>query len=176
MSIAQAKFDMKVDISLRSDSNTFPYDVRLTLFNGNRSIAMDLIQPDDKPLKLISSSDQDENQEGDLLTMTYNRAQKASPEFISVFEGIDQHVDIKLSTFIFRAAPEAVISLYDFIMSTFVAPASPTTPQLQAESSSPQVGEKAITQQAKKEKIRVLVTLASAQGTTHSYPPRNCTN
>ncbi|KAF4605212.1 hypothetical protein EYR40_003995 [Pleurotus pulmonarius] len=144
MSIAQAKFDMKVDISLRS-------------------IAMDLIQPDDKPLKLISSSDQDENQEGDLLTMTYNRAQKASPEFISVFEGIDQHVDIKLSTFIFRAAPEAVISLYDFIMSTFVAPVSPTTPQLQAELSSPQVGEKAITQQAKKEKIRVLVTLASAQ-------------
>lgn len=131
---------------------------------------MDLIQPDDKPLKLISSSDQDENQEGDLLTMTYNRAQKASPEFISVFEGIDQHVDIKLSTFIFRAAPEAVISLYDFIMSTFVAQASPTTPQLQAELSSPQVDEKAITQQAKKEKIRVLVTLASAQGRMHSHP------
>jgi len=57
----------------------------------------------------------------DLLKVVYTRAQKESPEFNSKYEGIEQNVDVVISTLVFRAAPEPVLSLYDFIMSTFVS-------------------------------------------------------
>lgn len=79
----------------------------------------------------------------DLVSIKYVRAQKESPEFMSVYNGIDQTVEVALSTFTFHVAPEPVLTLYDFIMSTFVggneasttaptpAGSSPGTPQIE---------------------------------------------
>ena len=39
---------------------------------------------------------------------------------LAKFDGIAQSVDIKISTFIFKAAPEPVLAVYDFVMTTFV--------------------------------------------------------
>ena len=103
--------------------------------------------------------------EEDLLTVKYTRVQQTSPEYQPVYEGIDQNVDVKISTFLFRAAPEPVVTLYDFIMTTFVpqnngkaeAAPSPGTP----EDGTPVAASASGTSSGK---IRVLLMLASIQG------------
>ncbi|KAG6898100.1 hypothetical protein C0992_005427 [Termitomyces sp. T32_za158] len=76
-------------------------------------------------LKFISSADTNTSHQDhqDLLMVAYTKVQKESPEYATVFDCIDQTVDIRVSTFIFRAAPEPVISLYEFVMSTFASQA-----------------------------------------------------
>ena len=81
---------------------------------------MDVFQMGADPIRFMSSVDSESTTADDLLTVDYTRAQKASPEFLTVYEGIDQNIDVKISTFVFKAAPEAVLMLYDFIMTTFV--------------------------------------------------------
>ena len=103
----------------------------------------------------------------DLLTVKYTRVQQASPEYQPVYEGIDQNVDIKISTFLFRAAPEPVVTLYDFIMTTFVpqnsgsAAATPAPGTPEAGNGTPEI---VVSSGGSPEKIRVLLTLASIQG------------
>ena len=79
---------------------------------------MNIYQPGLPTIEFMSSADavgQD-----DLLIVRYKRCQPESPVFHTQFDGIDQSVDIKISTFIFRAAPEPVLAVYDFVMTTFV--------------------------------------------------------
>ncbi|RDB28887.1 Vacuolar protein sorting-associated protein 13 [Hypsizygus marmoreus] len=145
LAFALTKFDMKVDINLRS-------------------LALDLVQPGMKsPLRFVSSAEAGlpSGQDQDLLIVSYTRVQTDSPEFMSVYEGIDQNVDIKISTFIFRAAPEPIISLYDFIMTTFV-PSSPPTAD-HAMRALEKDGSTVTSTSVAEEKIRVLVKLASVQ-------------
>ena len=71
-----------------------------------------------EPLEFMSSAAGPTDE--DLLIVKYTRVQQDSPEYQPVYEGIDQNVDVKISTFLFRAAPEPVVTLYDFIMTTFV--------------------------------------------------------
>jgi vacuolar protein sorting-associated protein 13A/C len=130
---------------------------------------MDLAQPGtDKLLRFISSAESNKPQikDQDLLSVSYTRVQKESPEFLSVYEGINQSVDIKISTFVFRAAPEPVISLYDFVMTTFV-PQSNTQPSLNTQLEILEKSEVDATVEAASisdGKIRVLVKLARVQG------------
>jgi len=82
-------------------------------------------------------------------------------------------VDIKISTFIFKAAPEPVLAVYDFVMTTFVPGPAPNQQQQQV---APVTDGKvllgqgvdptpaAVAQQQTAQKIRVLVNLASVQG------------
>ncbi|KAJ8463158.1 hypothetical protein ONZ45_g17681 [Pleurotus djamor] len=146
LGLTQAKYDMKVVVKLRT-------------------LSMEFLQPNSRALKLISSKDENNQTNDDLLHVTYQRVQWTSPEFVSVFDGISQNVDIQLSTFIFRAEPKPVIALYDFIMSTFVPQAAPPPPQV--EDSHPTLsleGAPAAAPQApSKDKIRVVIHLASAQ-------------
>ena len=75
----------------------------------------------------MSSAGSDSPQDKNLLTVKYARAQKASPDFTTVYECIDQSVDITISTVILRAAPEPVLTMYDFVMTTFVPKSEPPT-------------------------------------------------
>ena len=101
---------------------------------------------------------------GDLLTVKYTRVQQASPEYQPVYEGIDQNVDVKISTFLFRAAPEPVVMLYDFIMTTFVPQNSGNVEALPAPVPPDGAPEQAVAPGESPQKIRVLLTLASIQG------------
>ncbi|KZT65144.1 vacuolar protein sorting-associated protein 13 [Daedalea quercina L-15889] len=96
---AMAKYVMTVDVHLSS-------------------ILMNVFQTGKGPLECISSAAG--GSDGDLLTVKYVRVERRSPEYLPVYKGIDQSVDITTSTLILRAAPEPVISLYEFIMTTFV--------------------------------------------------------
>jgi vacuolar protein sorting-associated protein 13A/C len=131
---------------------------------------MDLVQPGtEKPLRFVSSAAliASQDQDHDLLTVAYVRAQKLSPEFTTVFEGIDQSIDIKISTVIFRAAPQPIISLYDFVMTTFASQSKMPT----IASEDPHKDEIIVNRhEAAEERIRVLVKLASVQSQPHFIP------
>lgn len=120
---------------------------------------MALMAPDLQPVNVITSEPSMTGSTSDLLSVIYTRAKKDSPEYNSVFEGIDQSVDVRISTIVFHAAPEPIISLYDFIVTTFTSSAGgpisdPTNPATQN-----------ISQPATDEaKTRVVVKLESVRG------------
>ena len=135
---------------------------------------MNIYQPGLPTIEFMSSADtvgQD-----DLLIVRYKRCQPESPVFLTQFDGIDQSVDIKISTFIFKAAPEPVLAVYDFVMTTFVPAPAPAPNQQQQHVSSVAGGDVlagqgkdaapvvVAEQQQAAQKIRVLVNLASVQG------------
>ncbi|KAJ4486135.1 vacuolar protein sorting-associated protein 13 [Lentinula aciculospora] len=136
-----AKYDMKVDVNLRS-------------------MSMDLVQGDSGLTKFMST---DSHEEKDLLSVAYVRVQQESPEFTTIYAGIEQSVDVKISTFIFHTAPEPVLMLYDFIMTTFVpesgASSSPQGPMISNDGSDPSI-QVAVENERK---IKVSVNLASVR-------------
>lgn len=101
LKLAAAKYEMTADVKLRS-------------------LSMTLVQPGKQPLNFMSSPESSEAENKGLLNVRYIRVQRESSDFAVGFDGIEQQVVIELSTFIFLASPEPLISLYDFIMSTFV--------------------------------------------------------
>jgi vacuolar protein sorting-associated protein 13A/C len=125
---------------------------------------MNLVQQGNEPLKFVSSAEDESPADKDLLSVIYKRVDKASPEFATVYEGINQSIDIRLSTFIFRTAPKPVLNLYNFVMTTFVPP--PTAPAVQNLDSrlSEVTKEPPKTATGGAGKIRVFVKLASVQG------------
>lgn len=125
---------------------------------------MHLNQTNKDPIEFMTSADPSSSQDEDLLVVKYKRAQRESPEFETIFEGIDQSVDVRISTFIFHAAPEPVIALYDFVMKTFVPSDGPSPPPLEigrTDSTSPQ---DVVQTNAVDSKIKVIVKLESVQG------------
>jgi vacuolar protein sorting-associated protein 13A/C len=126
---------------------------------------MSLVQARFPPIKFASSADLGEQGDKDLLTVVYKRVQKASPDFIVIYDGIDQSVDINISTFVFRVAPEPVVALYDFVMTTFAN----TNDGVSMEAGSLSMSDsrqQALAPQAPPnlDKIRVIVNLASVEG------------
>jgi vacuolar protein sorting-associated protein 13A/C len=102
LEFALRKFDLGVDVSLRS-------------------ISLDMIRPGKKAVPLVSSNDVNGRQSSaDLIKVQYAKVQKDSPEFQTVFEGVDQTVQVELSTFNVLLDPAPVLDLYDWIMTTFV--------------------------------------------------------
>jgi vacuolar protein sorting-associated protein 13A/C len=112
----------------------------------------------------MSSADLASPQDKNLLTVKYTRAQKASPEFTTVYEGIDQSVYITISTVIFRAAPEPVLTMYDFVMTTFVPKSEPpATDTVADEVSTTDMSALSSPKSGSSEQIRVGVKLATVQ-------------
>ncbi|KAF7791866.1 hypothetical protein EIP86_002890 [Pleurotus ostreatoroseus] len=136
---ALAKYTMTVDINLRS-------------------LSMNVVHYGKTPIKFISSAAADTSD--DLLTVKYTRVDALSPQFMTTYEGIAQSVDVKITTVICRAAPEPVVALYDFIMTTFVPEKNDAVPPSpDADVSTPDIQ----TQGTSQDKIRVTVKLAGVQ-------------
>ncbi|RPD62925.1 vacuolar protein sorting-associated protein 13 [Lentinus tigrinus ALCF2SS1-6] len=153
LDFAMEKYVMKVGVNLRSLS-----------IHVNQ-VGKEPLEFMSSPNELMSSADGPSTE--DLLTVKYTRVQQASPEYQPVYEGIDQNVDVKISTFLFRAAPEPVVTLYDFIMTTFVpqnnagsAEATPAPGTPEDGNATPEI---VVDSGGSPEKIRVLLTLASIQ-------------
>jgi len=147
LAVALAKLDMNVDVNLRS-------------------MSMNIYQSGSEAVEFMSSSEPDSESKGDdLLIVKYKRVQAAHPSYESVYEGIDQSVDVKISTFVFRAAPEPVLTLYDFIMSTFVSSPEQVTTVTETQNEGVQLASSSIASADSQStgKIRVLVNLASVR-------------
>ncbi|VDB84480.1 unnamed protein product [Peniophora sp. CBMAI 1063] len=103
LAFAMTEMDMKVDVRLGS-------------------LSMELVDVGPEPLEVLSSADVEGGHADsvDLLTVGYTRVQQKIPELLSPYDGADQNVDMKISTVIVRLSPEAILTLYDFLMTTFV--------------------------------------------------------
>lgn len=129
---------------------------------------MDVVRAEKGPIKFISSAATD-SAEG-LLAIKYLRAQPQSPQFLTTYEGINQSVNISLTTVLLRAAPEPVIALYDWIMTTFV-PENATSQAVVLAAPEQGNGDVVIApagQDRSSDKIRVLLKLAGIQGSLDS--------
>lgn len=122
-----------------------------------------------RPLLSSAASKGNEDKEFKLLQVRYKKVQKESPEYMTRHEGVDQSVDVDLSTFNISIAPEPILSLYDFIMTTFVPqdehPVNGNTKEDVANGTGDSKSETEQPVEQSPDKIRVRVKLTSAQGT-----------
>jgi len=125
---------------------------------------MNVVQPSGKDIQFISTPELDLANDKDLLRIAYSRVQKQSPDFFTLFEGIDQNVDVKMSTLAFRAAPEPVLALYDFIMTTFVSNPGQSSQPPSGELTIGSSDQRIVAENDRDEKIRVLVKLKGVRG------------
>ncbi|KAJ1967345.1 Vacuolar protein sorting-associated protein 13, partial [Dispira parvispora] len=65
-------------------------------------------------------------EEANLLRVEYKRVDPTSPEFVTQYEGMRQSVDVNLSNVNINVIRGSILTLYDFILKTFVP--SPGTP------------------------------------------------
>ena len=131
-----------------------------------RSVTLGMVENGAASRPLLSSADESgDNSELKLLRVRYVRVQKDSPEFMTKHEGIDQSVDIELSAFKINIAPEPILSLYDFVMTTFVPKDTAQSKDAPTAEVSLQKDEALLEAPPKSsDKIRVRVKLTSAQG------------
>jgi vacuolar protein sorting-associated protein 13A/C len=148
------QYDMSVDLFLRT--------VTLAMTEEGQESTLS-----HRPL-LSSGNTGDKNIK--LLKVRYNRVQKESPEFMTVHEGVDQSIDVELSTFNIGIAPEPILSLYDFIMTTFVPQDEQAVidqrkeTEIITEEESIGHSETVVEHPKSADKLRVRVKLTSAQG------------
>lgn len=124
---------------------------------------MNIIRSGNEPIQLLSSAPTDSS-EG-LLAVRYRRVQPESPVFLTVYHGINQNVDINIAAVVMNAAPEPLIGLYDFIMTTFVPEGNtPPAPQPSLEETpaeSQEISEVGTTDESK---INVVLKFAGVRG------------
>ncbi|KAI5452535.1 Vacuolar protein sorting-associated protein 13, variant 2 [Naganishia albida] len=141
--LATAAFNgFALDLAIRQ------YDMSVNL--GLKTLSLDMLQPNEtrQPVVVTLLEEEDE-----LVRVKYARVQQESPEYMPVYDGIDQSIDTSISTLRLHIEPEPLISLYDFIMTTFV-PEHPIEENQQA-----QVEE----QETTNEKLRIRVRLTGVQ-------------
>jgi vacuolar protein sorting-associated protein 13A/C len=139
LTFALRKYDMSVDLYLR--------DVTLAMIEQGQIR---------KPL-LSSATFDSSASDHKLVKVRYMKVQKDSPEFMTKHDGVDQSVVAELSSFKITVAPEPILALNDFIMTTFV-------PQEEQPIVSAQKAGDTEVQPPSSDKIRVRVHLSSAQG------------
>lgn len=160
------------DASLEGFGLTFAlrqYDMSVDLYLQTVILAM--INQDQTRRRILSSADDhDGSPDTKLVRVRYLKVQKESPEFMTKHEGVDQSIDTELSAFKITVAPEPILSLYDFIMTTFVPKDEDASKKGAAaikanpEEDDPQSIE---TPAPSSDKIKIRVKLTSAQGRAH---------
>ncbi|GES89872.1 vacuolar protein sorting-associated protein vps13 [Rhizophagus clarus] len=145
-----------------------PFDMSAEVVLKSLSIE-DKISVNASEFKHIASSEGYGNAQSedskDLVHIKYFKVNSKSPEYMSKFEGIDQGVDIELSTINVIISRESILTLYSFMLDTFTAPPTSTsTPTSQTETVDVQSGtesEEIRTPQSKPSTIRVKAKLNS---------------
>lgn len=136
---------------------------------------MNYLEPAQKPTAFISS-EQSHSQE--LVKVKYTRVQAESPEFATIYESVNQSVDVEFSTIVLCAQPEPVVAMYDFMMSTFVnnsnkpgpAPASAPIPSGEHSAVVLPAEPTPSPSQSSIEQIRVNVKLQGVEGKSFVLP------
>lgn len=137
------------------------YDMSVDLFLQNVTLGMIEQGKVRKPL-LSSAATSSAPSDQKLLRVRYTKVQKDSPEFMTKHEGVDQSVVTELSTFKITVAPEPILALNDFIMTTFVP--QDDAPTDAAQKTKDASGNTVAQPAPSADKIRVRVHLKDAQG------------
>ncbi|KAK8865949.1 hypothetical protein IAR55_001098 [Kwoniella newhampshirensis] len=148
------------------------YDMSVDLFL--RSVTLAMIEQGSARKPLLSSASEGSDSPSDLklVQVRFNKVQKDSPEFMTRHEGVDMSIDTELSTFKITIAPEPILTLYDFIMTTFVPREQEEVASAarDANGTSPETQEPA--EEGSTDKLRIRVKLTSAQVTLENNENR----
>ncbi|CCG84915.1 protein of unknown function [Taphrina deformans PYCC 5710] len=102
------QYDMQADVVLKS------------------FIIEDRMNTDSPPefQRLITSEQigEDDQEQKDLVHVKYVQVKPESPEFQSVYGGVDKNVDVALSTINLIVTQKSILTLFDFILTTFTTP------------------------------------------------------
>lgn len=93
----------------------------------------DLIDEDPSPdFKRIITSDglQEQTNDNPLFFVKYVKVKRESPEFMTIFEAIETNVDVSISTINVVVTRKTILTLLDFVITTFTNPGTPPTPQV----------------------------------------------
>ncbi|OLL22292.1 Vacuolar protein sorting-associated protein 13 [Neolecta irregularis DAH-3] len=73
--------------------------------------------------RIISSARAaDKEQTQELIRVKYTSVQNDSPDFMEVYEGIQQNIDVHISTINVIVTRRSILTLYDYIILTFISP------------------------------------------------------
>ncbi|KAF9963917.1 hypothetical protein BGZ65_006327 [Modicella reniformis] len=65
----------------------------------------------------------------DLVRVSYLKVNRISPDYLTKYKGIDATVNISFSTITIILTRKSVLTLFDFVLTTFTAPAAPNPPR-----------------------------------------------
>jgi vacuolar protein sorting-associated protein 13A/C len=103
-----------VDFCLR------PYDMAAEVSLGSVTVDDFVDNPPAEFKSIVSSGDvEDRKQAKDLVHVKFVRVKKESPEFMTVYEGIETNVDVAVSTINLVVTRKTLLTLLDFILVTF---------------------------------------------------------
>ncbi|ORY90221.1 hypothetical protein BCR35DRAFT_261800 [Leucosporidium creatinivorum] len=133
-----------------------PYDMSVDVLLRSLYVEDKMVENDTEFRHLVTSEKLDGGDHQDLVRIRYQGVQKASPEFMTVHEGIDKMVDVEMSTLNVVVTRGSILTLFDWVMTTFTdpedaPPPSPDTP----------VGEELPVIENGSDKLRVKVKLTS---------------
>jgi vacuolar protein sorting-associated protein 13A/C len=138
------------------------YEMSVDLFLRNITLAM-IEQGSLAERPLLSSGEVDDKNDHKLVQVRYLKVQKESPTFHSKHEGFDTSIETDLSTFNITLAPEPILSLYDFIMTTFVSKDDEGEGTGDIDNKSIKSAKDSVQGEASPDKMRIKVKLTSAQ-------------
>ncbi|TGZ78721.1 hypothetical protein EX30DRAFT_322121 [Ascodesmis nigricans] len=131
----------------------------------------DLIDEDPSPefKKIVTSDGLTKSTDSPLFFVQYIQVNKANPEFMSKYEAIDKHVNVSISTIDVVVTRKTILTLLDFVITTFTNPNPPPPqqhkslkdPESDSEDSEEEVEEEPLPPPPTEEKIRVKVDLDS---------------
>ncbi|KAI5802352.1 hypothetical protein FPQ18DRAFT_313508 [Pyronema domesticum] len=147
-----------LDVSIR------PYDLSAEVVLKSLNVE-DLIDEDPSPdfKRIVTSDGLTKSSESPLFFVKYVQVKKESPEFMTVYDAIDKHIDVRVSTIDVVVTRKTVLTLLDFILTTFTNPDAPKPPPKTIEGSGDDVDDVAQpTQPTDQEmKIRIKIDLDS---------------
>jgi vacuolar protein sorting-associated protein 13A/C len=109
-----------------------PYDLSAEVVLKSLNVE-DLIDEDPSPdfKRIITSDGLTKSSESPLFFVKYVQVKQQSPEFMTVYEAIDKHVDVRVSTIDVVVTRKTILTLLDFVITTFTNPDAPK-PQVKA--------------------------------------------
>ncbi|KAK3385903.1 hypothetical protein B0H63DRAFT_473802 [Podospora didyma] len=97
-----------------------PYDMAAEVSLGSVTVDDFVDNPPAEFKSIVSSGDVDDRQEQrDLVHVKFVKVKKESPEFMSVYEGVETNVDVAISTINLVVTRKTLLTLLDFILVTF---------------------------------------------------------
>ena len=124
MSLAAEHFEL--DVCIR------PWDLSAKVVLKTLNVE-DLVDEDPSPdfKRIVTSDGLTKSTESPLFLIKYVQDNQQSPEFMTVYEAIDKHINVRVSTIDVVVTRKTVLTLLDFIITTFTDPDSPTPPPQQ---------------------------------------------
>ncbi|KAK0609948.1 hypothetical protein B0T17DRAFT_501212 [Bombardia bombarda] len=97
-----------------------PYDMAAEVSLGSVTVDDFVENPPAEFKSIVSSGDVDDRQkQTDLVQVKFIRVKKESPEFMSVYDGVETNVDVAISTINLVVTRKTLLTLLDFILVTF---------------------------------------------------------